>query len=186
MANSSVLEAPLGCHPQTPPYMTDSIDVRLEMQTDGKLWLRYQVACDLGAIELPDPQENIVRADGLWQTTCFELFLRDFSAEEYLEFNFSPSRKWAAYRFDRYREGMRQWPMETPDIWLEMSDTHIALETGLFLPDLITDRTYAALSAVIHESGDIKSYWALRHPPGQPDFHHRDCFALQLSPPATS
>jgi hypothetical protein len=163
--------------------MTDSIDVRWEVQPGGKLWLRYHVECDLDVIELPEPQEELLRADGLWQTTCFELFLRDLGADEYLEFNFSPSRHWAAYRFDHYREGMREWPLETPEIWLDMSDTHVALETTLSLPGVINARTYAAFSAVIHESGGIKSYWALKHPPGQPDFHHKDCFALQLAPP---
>ena len=40
-----------------------------------------------------------------------------------------------------------------------------------------------ALSAVIEEIDGTKSYWALRHPPGPPDFHHRDCFALTLGAP---
>jgi hypothetical protein len=163
--------------------MADSINVHWEFQPNDRLWLRYHVDCDLAAIELPDPVEEPVRADGLWQTTCFELFLRDSEASEYLEFNFSPSRKWAAYRFDDYRQGMREWPLDAPEIWLDMSDTHVALEATLSLPTLLGLNAYAGLSAVIHESDDIKSYWALRHPPGQPDFHHGDCFALKLSPP---
>lgn len=40
-----------------------------------------------------------------------------------------------------------------------------------------------ALSAVIEEKDGTKSYWALRHPPGKPDFHHPDCFALTLEAP---
>jgi len=36
------------------------------------------------------------------------------------------------------------------------------------------------LSAVIEEAGGGRSYWALAHPPGKPDFHHSDCFALEL------
>ncbi|MBI3061386.1 MAG: hypothetical protein HYY83_05345 [Deltaproteobacteria bacterium] len=24
------------------------------------------------------------------------------------------------------------------------------------------------------------SYWALKHPPGKPDFHHPDAFALEI------
>jgi hypothetical protein len=39
------------------------------------------------------------------------------------------------------------------------------------------------LSAVVEEAGGGKSYWALAHPPGQPDFHSPDCFALELAPP---
>ena len=40
-----------------------------------------------------------------------------------------------------------------------------------------------AISAVIEEADGTKSYWALAHPPGKPDFHHADGFALQLPPP---
>ena len=38
------------------------------------------------------------------------------------------------------------------------------------------------LSAVVEDAGGV-SYWALTHPAGKPDFHHPDCFALEL--PAT-
>jgi hypothetical protein len=163
--------------------MADSIDIRWEIQPEGWLWLRYHVDCDLESIVLQEPQEFPYREDGLWQSTCFELFLRDSGASEYLEFNFSPSRNWAAYRFDEYRYGMREWTMGGPEIYLDMSDTHVALEVTLALEGVLTTSTLAGLSAVIHESDDIKSYWALKHPPGNPDFHHKDCFALQLAPP---
>jgi hypothetical protein len=36
------------------------------------------------------------------------------------------------------------------------------------------------LSAVLEEADGGKSYWALTHPHGKPDFHHADCFALEL------
>jgi hypothetical protein len=36
------------------------------------------------------------------------------------------------------------------------------------------------LSAVVEATDGGLSYWALRHPPGKPDFHHIDAFALQL------
>ena len=31
-----------------------------------------------------------------------------------------------------------------------------------------------SITAVIEEKGGRKSYWALAHPPGRPDFHHAD------------
>jgi hypothetical protein len=39
-----------------------------------------------------------------------------------------------------------------------------------------------ALSAVIEETNGNKSYWALAHPSGKPDFHHKDGFAYELTP----
>jgi len=32
----------------------------------------------------------------------------------------------------------------------------------------------------VENAAGSKSYWALRHAPGKPDFHHADAFALQL------
>ena len=37
------------------------------------------------------------------------------------------------------------------------------------------------LAAVIEETDGNKSYWALAHPAGKPDFHHADGFAYDLS-----
>jgi hypothetical protein len=37
------------------------------------------------------------------------------------------------------------------------------------------------LSAIIEEASGRRSYWALAHPPGKPDFHHPDSFALRVS-----
>jgi hypothetical protein len=42
------------------------------------------------------------------------------------------------------------------------------------------DARRLALSAVIEEVDGALSYWALRHAPGKPDFHHRDTFALSV------
>jgi hypothetical protein len=44
-----------------------------------------------------------------------------------------------------------------------------------------SDHQPIALSAVIETRDGAKSYWALAHPPGKPDFHHADCFIGQLA-----
>ena len=38
------------------------------------------------------------------------------------------------------------------------------------------------VSAVIEEVDGTKSYWALAHAPGPPDFHNPACFAHHLPP----
>jgi hypothetical protein len=56
-----------------------------------------------------------------------------------------------------------------------------ALSAGIEDPSLKDGRSWlAGLSAVIEEADGTKSYWALAHPSGEPDFHHPDCFALEL------
>ena len=58
------------------------------------------------------------------------------------------------------------------------------LQTALEDPAMADGRDWrAGLSAIIEEADGTKSYWALAHPPGKPDFHHPDCFALELPAP---
>jgi hypothetical protein len=42
-------------------------------------------------------------------------------------------------------------------------------------------RLRIALAAVIEDENGRLSYWGLRHPPGKPDFHHPDGFALEVT-----
>ena len=172
----------LHCHRATPADTVTEITVEYEFQPEGRLWLRYFVDCDLENLALPSPAEP-QRTDGLWNTSCFEFFLRELDSSRYFEFNFSSSSQWAAYGFDAYREGMTDWDTQRPEIGNDASETHFALEATIALPPSVNGVWQASLSAVIHERGDVKSYWALNHPEGPPDFHHRDCFAMKLAPP---
>ena len=170
---------PLVCHPDTPAGAVESITVHTE-RTGQRLWLRYHVECELNALVAPGPAAP-VRCDGLWQSTCFEAFLGDAS---YAEFNFSPSSQWAAYRFDSYRENMTVLDLAAdPEIGLDASEGHFALEVTIPLDGL---GQKLALSAVIEATDGTKSYWAIAHPPGKPDFHAPACFAATLAPPEQS
>jgi hypothetical protein len=108
----------------------------------------------------------------------------------YFEFNFSPSSQWATYRFEGYRRGVTSLhPAPPPRVICRRRgnelDADIDIHLGAF-PELARDalkgrEARLAVSAVIeNEQGQI-SYWALAHPPGKPDFHHRDGFALALA-----
>ncbi|TZG25242.1 DOMON-like domain-containing protein [Sphingomonas montanisoli] len=120
------------------------------------------------------------RADGLWQTTCFEAFIRPGDGHSYFEFNFSPSTRWAAYAFDRYREGMRNLALPV-EPFIERTDDGVEVDLDLsvipYLPCVMS------VSAIIEEKDGTKSYWALAHPPGKPDFHDPACFVLELPAP---
>lgn len=169
-------------HPDSPPGAIESVEVELERSGEG-LWLRYTICAPLDGLVLPEPARPI-RVDGLWQTTCLEAFVHDGTGEGYREFNFSPSSEWAAYRLTAYRAGMEALAMPaTPDIALDVSDHHLALETTVPLEDC--DHR-VGLCAIVEEADGIKSYWALAHPSGPPDFHHPACFALRLPAPSAA
>lgn len=142
--------------------------------------MRYTLSGSLGAVAIPvrAPPE---RKDELWQHTCFEVFARAPGAESYVELNFSPSTQWAAYAFDRYREGMRALALDAPRVTTTLGADTLVLEALVALP-IFSAAWRLGLSAVIEESDGRTSYWALAHPPGKPDFHHPDCFAAELGP----
>jgi hypothetical protein len=168
-------------HPHWPPNAVASVTV--EFACDGsEAELRFMV--EGGELSLPE-WTSPGRADDLWQSTCFELFLRPASAEHYFEFNFSPSTQWAAYRFDSYREGRQDLlqtvdPKVFRDAELSAEDGHV-LEAAVDIWEFPPASLRLGLCAIIEEMDGTKSYWALAHPPGdKPDFHDPACFALEL------
>ncbi|MGH8259529.1 MAG: DOMON-like domain-containing protein, partial [Steroidobacteraceae bacterium] len=176
-------QSSLGPHPATPCEAVRSIEVRLARAPDGGLDLAYTVDGDLGLVRWPQPASPD-RTDGLWRHTCFEAFLAPEPGSAYLELNFSPSGAWACYGFDRYREGMRAIDDVAPAIVLppngpaDSGGRPWTLRAAVRLQGVA--RARVALAAVIEESGGRLSYWALSHPPGRPDFHHPDGFALRI------
>jgi hypothetical protein len=167
-------------HPDFVPEAVKSVRVRLSLESGG-LRLDYLVEADPERLVLPPPREA-VRADDLWQTTCFELFARA-GGEAYQEYNFSPSGQWAAYAFGAYREGRAPLPVdEAPSIRCRPEPS--GLRVSVRAPVALEARARLGCSAIIEEASGARSYWAVAHPPGEPDFHHPDCFRVELPSPA--
>lgn len=107
--------------------------------------------------------------------------------DRYMEVNLSPSTAWAAYTFETYRGEPGLPAIDAPPIDVDRKADLLRLTTAIDLSgiDLLNggNMRMANLTAVIEEVDGTKSYWALRHPPGKPDFHHPDCFALELPAP---
>ena len=102
----------------------------------------------------------------------------------YREFNLSPSGEWAVYAFRGYRQGGELALELAPGIVVHRSGDRLELYAeirAVFLPPGGSLRL--GLSAVVEDAHGTLSYWALRHHPGKPDFHHTDAFALQLVQP---
>jgi hypothetical protein len=138
--------------------------------------LSYTVTGDVNELVLP-AQSEPQRAEDLWQTTCFELFLRGEGAA-YREYNFSPSGQWAAYAFESYREGRVEAPAK---ITIATDGDSESLNLTASLVTDLDDVAGLALTAVIEDRAGHKSYWAIAHHAGPPDFHHDACFALRLA-----
>jgi hypothetical protein len=173
-------------HPETPCPAIRSIEVRVTLSYDGTLKLNYFLKGDIENLRIPKPT-NPSRTDRLWEHTCFEAFLSIVGNTAYHEFNFAPSGTWAAYAFQRYREGGSQLEMATPRINMWSSLSCLELEVQLNLSSIVQIDSATllrfGLSAVLETEDGHHSLWALHHPSGKPDFHHPEAFALNLKFP---
>jgi len=177
------MRATLSPHPDTPRAAVTSLVAEVARPRAGLLTLVYRLTATMGDVRLP-PAAAPERADELWRQTCFEAFPRAAGGDGYFEFNFAPSTRWAAYRFTSYRTGMASVEgVVAPRIDFRATGAGCELRAELdlgTLPDLAAADWRLGLSAVIEAASGAKSYWALAHPPGRPDFHHVDGFALHI------
>ena len=169
------------CTKSTP---VQTLQVKVESQSQGDLYLRYDLTGDLAQIRIPARQLPVA-VDGLWEHTCFEVFVAVEGETEYHEFNFSPSGQWAAYAFSDYRVHRERTISQAPAISFAQSNGHLLLEAVIAAPDLPQNITgkplQLGLAAVIEMNDGSRSYWALYHPSDHPDFHHRAGFNLLIN-----
>lgn len=172
----------LRVHPNTPSRAIRHVNCQVELRRDD-IWLSFIVEGPTTELSLPPPAKPY-RKDGLWTTTCFEVFVKEIDGS-YCEFNFSPSHEWAGYSFADYRSESADLGLDWPPRIIT-SDDESYFYLSVLLPKLAWEGKMIALSAVIEETDGTKSYWALAHPPGKPDFHHPACFALTLPAPESA
>ena len=159
------------------PGTVTGLSVRWGRVADGRMMLRYRLdGC--GDVILP-AKPAMGRADELWRTTCFELFVADADGG-YREFNFAPSGQWAAYRFSGYRNSAGDYaPIAEPEIVMDRGATVLTVTVFLAAEEFAAS-SRASLTAVVEESRSRMSYWAHRHSGLKPDFHEPTCFVLPV------
>jgi hypothetical protein len=175
----------LTCHTESVSTAARTVQAKVEPQPQGALFLSYELTGDLAQIRIPAPQPPIA-ADCLWEHTCFEMFVAVEGKTSYHEFNFSPSRQWAAYAFRDYRVPSTWTVKKAPIISFVQTSGHLLLEAVIAAADLPQNNAgkplQLGLTAVIEENDGSRSYWALHHPEtARPDFHHRAGFILSLN-----
>ena len=187
MTHSLPHTAALVCHSGTYSQAVHGIEAHVWWTQSAALALTYILKGDLARLQIPPPGPPR-RADRLWQHTCFEAFISVKGEPAYYEFNFSPSGEWAAYAFRRYREGAPLADDElAPMIKVRSAKKNLDLDVVINLDRLLKMsprlQLRLGISAVVEEKRGMRSYWAVKHPPGKPDFHHPDAFALELEAP---
>ena len=181
----TTLSAELAAHPSSPCDAVRRFNAGFETERlPGELAVRFRMEGDISRVRLP-AAELARRRDGLWQHTCFEVFLRPDGSDSYHEFNFAPSGDWAAYRFAGRRHD--RTAHEIPAPWIECRrlpdgcslSARIAIAA---LPELAQATSIdAGLAAVIETTDGARSYWALAHGGDKPDFHDPATFTLRVA-----
>jgi hypothetical protein len=176
---------PLAAHPDHPPLGVSGLEARIIARDENWLRVRWRVE---GTQQLVVPAfAGKGRTDALWETTCFELYLKPQGGEAYCELNLSPSERWNAYDFDGYRAGMRERPFpHEPECTMRQGSTFAIFDAAIPVAGLPNKNCAMGLSAILEEQGGVKSYWALTHPEGKPDFHAAACFAAELPAPGAA
>lgn len=166
-------------HPDFPPLAVTAVEARI-IGVDAN-WLRARWRIE-GSQQLVVPAfAGKGRADELWKTTCFELFLKPAGGEAYCEFNLSPSERWNAYDFTSYRAGMGERPLpREPECTMRLGSSFAIFDAAIPVAGVPQGDCTMGMSAVIEEHGGQVSYWALAHPERKPDFHDPACFAAVL------
>jgi hypothetical protein len=176
-------------HPSTPNDTVRSLRAQLQADLPGVLMFRYVLDADMARVRVPQGLAEEPAGgptDALWKHTCFEAFVGPADAPDYYEFNFSPARHWAIYRFSAYREAMPAGEKgRAPRICVRHSERGLELEATVHLERLPglrgVPRLRVGLTAVIEDDGGRLSYWGLKHPLPKPDFHHSGGFALEVA-----
>ena len=120
-------------------------------------------------VKWPD-YKGLHRADELWRSTCFELFISRPSETAYVEINLAPGGGWNTYRFDDYRAGMR--------VSNDLDVTRIQGASPNFSAEIklpgvaFPDELCLGISAVLENIDGDLTYYALGHG-AVPDFHDR-------------
>ena len=151
----------------------------------------YLLEGPLDQIRVPAPKalHSEGMTDGLWEHTCFEMFVAAPGGQGYREFNFSPSGEWTAYAFSDYRQRMPfNVPRGLPQISVSQTREQLHLSVILaaaWLPNLLLEAPASqmlqvGLTAVIKAQDGSKTYWAQAHPAPKPDFHQRGAFLMTL------
>lgn len=168
-------------------------DPTLELSASAKfswdsehLIVEYQLIGDLKHVQIPEqraPEGEGRRVIGLWNHTCFELFIKRRGGPDYLEFNFSPNGDWNCFYFEDYRSDIQEWrKFIAPKGIITREKRTFSARFWIPLAQL------PALFQANHELGLSPAavvlykyhphYFANKHPDEVANFHHPESFTF--------
>jgi hypothetical protein len=157
----------------------------------GELHIQYNLNQDVqgnnSPVLWPSAKPTACRRDGIWQSTCMELFISTPSMQRYWEYNFCPSGDWNIYQLSDYRTNLQaDANCRQPSITQRTQSGGYELAVITQLPAALVDQQelILAITAGVEQRNGQCSYWAMHHGGSEADFHRRDGFQLRLQQPA--
>lgn len=159
----------------SPPSVVAHLIPKISNQT---LRLRFELEGNLENLSWPDFEETRF-VKGLWESTCFEIFLFDQFSEKYREWNFSPSGAYWCADYQSYRGRYEERvEVKKPSISAFHSDRESYLQVDFPLEDI---HSQLNLCCVLNFNDGLQ-YYALQHSGQRPDFHRKQDAFLEFNP----
>jgi hypothetical protein len=173
------------------PFRQTSIRAAFSLEVtvgllESKLDVKYLLKGHLGDIVISAINPRPQRVHGLWNFTCFELFISKKGSNRYVEWNFSPSHDTDYLFFDSYRVLAQSQLQPLSFVFTKNAGAEYVLEAKVDLKRLESfwpgnkNNYELNLAAVLEHATGERSYWALQHPDPQPDFHLRSHFKVTV------
>lgn len=155
-------------------------------RTRDYLETTYTLEGNLNQIYLPQRNEIAHRKYDLWESTCFELFVKREDHDHYVEFNFAPNSDWNLFMIEGYRNNIGEISevksiptdsmFESDSIYLFKASIPYSAFERISISDKESferAKIKLGITSVIQTSAlekDLK-YYAIRHEKSEPDFH---------------
>lgn len=157
-----------------------AVKTALALLPEGDLAVSFCLNGKLDDLRIPPARPRHPTPE-LWRHSCFEVFVMGDQGPAYREFNLSPSGAWAAYTFEDYRQSGGLLEMLDPGIDRRATAETLKLEAVIGATALPNgSQLQIGLAAVVEDTQEALSYWALAHPSGRPDFHRSATFLMNL------
>jgi hypothetical protein len=162
--------------------LNDSFDIQASLELIGSnVEVEFSLKGDIKDIYLPSPSQEKRRVIGLWESSCFELFIHNKNTTTYYEFNFSSEGHWNCFYFPTPKTPLKQSPnFEEIDCATSLKDQSFTLKAVVnlynFHPGFWEKESMSfGLSSVIEKHKSL-SYWAISHCDEKPNFHNVESF----------
>jgi hypothetical protein len=152
----------------------------------GVLKVAFELTGDLEKVLTSSPQEIPARVIGLWESTCFEMFIKNKNSEEYFEFNCSSANNWNVFYFQKQKAALKEFlPIASLASSSVQNKGSLRVSFWIDLERFPTSfwkdgQMNLGLTTVLESDSGELSYWALRHIDTRANFHMEKSFIYQL------